>query len=92
MEKPMNQPIVPSSYTTCPSESNFIQEKWIACQMRALTEHYKMHIQITGFKYLIIEEYLFEGPSMQQQQRAVDRTIMSTQAPPSNANWPRLRR
>jgi hypothetical protein len=41
--------------------------------MKALTQSYKMHIRITGFKYLIAEEYLFAGPSMQQQ-RAVDRT------------------
>ena len=62
-------------YDTCPSESNFILEKWIACQTRALTQHYKMRIRITGFKYLFVEEYLFAGPSMQQQ-RAVDRTMM----------------
>ena len=67
MEKPMQQPVVPSSYTTCPSESNFILKKRIACQRRALNQHYKMHIRITGFKYLIVEEYLFEDPSMQQQ-------------------------
>ena len=62
-------------YDTCPSESNFILEKWIARQTRALTQHYKMRIRITGFKYLFVEEYLFAGPSMQQQ-RAVDRTMM----------------
>ncbi len=62
-------------YDTCPSESNFILEKWIVRQTRALTQHYKMRIRITGFKYLFVEEYLFAGPSMQQQ-RAVDRTMM----------------
>ena len=34
-----------------------------------------MHIRVTGFKYLIVEENLFQGPSMKQQQRAVDRTM-----------------
>ncbi len=43
--------------------------------MKALTQCYKMHIHITVFKYLIVEEYLFAGPSMQQQ-RGVDRTKM----------------
>ena len=62
-------------FDTCPSESNFILEKWIARQTRALTQYYKMRIRITGFKYLFVEEYLFAGPSMQQQ-RAVDRTMM----------------
>lgn len=61
-------------YDTCPSESNFILEQWIACQTRALTQHYKMRIRITGFKYLFVEEYLFAGPSVQQQRAgAVDR-------------------
>ena len=46
-------------FDTCPSESNFILEKWIACQTRALTQHYKMRIRITGFKYLSVEEYMF---------------------------------
>ena len=43
--------------------------------MKALTQCYKMHIHITVFKYLIVDEYLFAGPFMQHQ-RAVDRTIM----------------
>jgi hypothetical protein len=43
--------------------------------MKALTQCYKMHIHITVFKSLIIEDYLFAGPSMQQQ-RGVDRTKM----------------
>jgi hypothetical protein len=43
--------------------------------MKALTQCYKMHIHITVFKYLIVDEYLFAGPSMQQQ-RGVDRTKM----------------
>ena len=33
-----------------------------------------MHIRVTWFKYLIVEENLFQGPSMQQQ-RAVGRTM-----------------
>ena len=43
--------------------------------MKALTQCYKMHIHITMFKYLIVDVYLFAGPSMQQQ-RGVDRTKM----------------
>ena len=43
--------------------------------MKALTQCYKMHIHITVFKFLIVDEYLFAGPSMQQQ-RGVDRTKM----------------
>ena len=43
--------------------------------MKALTQHYKMRIRITGLKYLISEEFMFAGPSMQQQ-RGVDRTKM----------------
>ena len=43
--------------------------------MKALTQCYKMHIHITVFKYLIVDVYLFAGPSMQQQ-RGVDRTKM----------------
>ena len=43
--------------------------------MKALTQCYKMHIHITVFKYLTVHEYLFAGPSMQQQ-RGVDRTKM----------------
>ena len=42
--------------------------------MKALTQHYKMRIRITGIKYLIREEFKFAGPSMQQQS-TVDRTI-----------------
>ena len=61
-------------YDTCPSESNFILEQWIACQTRALTQHYKIRIRITGSKFLFVEEYLFAGPSVQQQRAgAVDR-------------------
>ena len=41
--------------------------------MKALTQCYKMHIYITVFKYLTVHEYLFAGPSMQQQ-RGVGRT------------------
>ena len=43
--------------------------------MKALTQCFKMHINITVFKYLIVDEYLFAGPSMQQKCR-VDRTKM----------------
>ena len=43
--------------------------------MKALTQCYKMYIHIIVFKYLIVDEYLFAGPSMQQQ-RGVDRTKM----------------
>ena len=35
--------------------------------MKALTQHYKMRIHITGLKYLLSEEFKFAGPSMQQQ-------------------------
>ena len=47
--------------------------------MKSLTQHNKMRIRITGLKYLISEEFMFAGPSMQQQS-TVDRTIMRHQA------------
>ena len=48
-----------------------------------------MHIRVTGFKYLIVEEYLFEGPSIQQQ-RAVDRTMVRHLARHPELNLSRL--
>lgn len=54
---------------------NSILKYWIACQMKALSQCYKMHTYFTVFKYLTVHEYLFAGPSMQQQ-RGVDRTKM----------------
>jgi hypothetical protein len=48
-----------------------------------------MHIRVTGFKYLIVEENLFQGPSMQQQ-RAVDRTMANHLARHPELNLSRL--
>ncbi len=35
----------------------FILKLWMAYQMKALTQHYKMRMRIIGFKYLIGEEF-----------------------------------
>ena len=48
--------------------------------MKDLTQHYKMHIRITGLKYLINEENKFAGPSMQQQS-----TVANNNETPSKA-------
>ena len=54
----------------------FILKLWMAYQMKALIQHYKIRMRIIGFKYLINEEFQFASPSTQRK-LAVDRFIMS---------------
>ncbi len=48
-----------------------------------------MHIRVSWFKYLIVEENLFQGPSMQQQ-RPVGRTMANHLARHPELNLSRL--
>jgi hypothetical protein len=67
-EMPLQLPVAPSCYAKWPSESNSIMKNdGKHVERKALTQHYKMRIRITGLKYLISEEFNLAGPSIQKQ-------------------------
>ena len=56
--------MMPSSLTTWPPESNFVLTQWIAIQMKAQTEPFKMR---AGLSSKNVDEFLSAAPSMQPQ-------------------------